>query len=141
MPEQELNLVQFSTSKMAEPAQVRRRSCGASFGISARAAAAFTISHSTFGVMPFPIHGPFCQSNERVRRLRYRSPSAISQCQFSPKPVSELFGYALLYQHVRDNPALLARLNRINAQGQQFAASQTAADQHGKYCVVPYTAQ
>ena len=35
-------------------AQLRRRSCGASFSIPARAAAARTTSHSTLGVMPVP---------------------------------------------------------------------------------------
>ena len=54
MPEQELNLVEFSAGRRHKRAQARRKSRGASFSIPARLAASFTTSHSTFGVMPSP---------------------------------------------------------------------------------------
>ena len=69
--EQELNLVELSTGKMAKLAQVRRKSCGASFGMSARAAATFTISQSTLGVIPVPQTRPLLSID------RNRAPSMI----------------------------------------------------------------
>ena len=49
MAERELDLIQFASREVAETAQVRRRSCGASLSIPARAAAERTTTHSTFG--------------------------------------------------------------------------------------------
>src|SRR6202011_1341670 len=52
--EQKLDLVQLATARWQSLAQLRRRSCGASFSIPARFAAARTTPHSTLGVMPVP---------------------------------------------------------------------------------------
>jgi hypothetical protein len=52
--EQELDLIQFAAREMTETAHVRLRSWGASLSMQARAAAARTTSHSTFGDMPSP---------------------------------------------------------------------------------------
>jgi hypothetical protein len=52
--EKELDLLELAAGQVTEAADVRLRSCGASFSMPACAAAARTTSHYTFGDMPSP---------------------------------------------------------------------------------------
>ncbi len=58
--DQKLDLVQVAPARWQRRAQVRRRSCGASLSIPARAAAARTTSRRTLGDMPSPKHARPC---------------------------------------------------------------------------------
>jgi hypothetical protein len=45
--------------------------------------------------------------------------------------------YARFAKEVRDDPVFFAQLDRINAQREQFAAAQSASDQHRKHGIAP----
>src|SRR5688572_14507888 len=104
----------------------------------AREAASRTISHSTFGVIPVPHTRPVLLID------RNRAPSVMPaailpliKSRFHPprdwhRP--DMPGFA---QQVRDSPVFLAQLNGINAQGEQFAPSQSASDQRREHGIVP----
>jgi hypothetical protein len=46
-------------------------------------------------------------------------------------------GYAGFAKEVRDDPVFPAQLDGINAQREQFAAAQSASDQHREHGIVP----
>jgi hypothetical protein len=45
-----------------------------------------------------------------------------------------------LAQEIGDDPVLLPQLDRIDAESEQLAATNSASDQHGEDCVVSFAA-
>jgi hypothetical protein len=85
---EKLNLVEFSTGKMAKSGAGATQIVRASFGMSARAAADFTISQSTLDVMPVPHTRPFMS----MERNSAPSVMPLASVHFFTQPGSEPFG-------------------------------------------------
>src|SRR5437773_727719 len=99
----------------------------------ARDAASRTISHNTFGVIPLP------QTRPALLIDRKRVPSRDAACflpyidgRLDPSWNGNGTNVSSLAQEVGDDPVLLSRLDRIEAEREQLAAAKSTSDQHGE---------
>ena len=124
MAEQELDLIQFGAREVARRAHVRRKSCGASLSMPARAAAARTTSHSTFGDMPSPHTRPalLIARNTATCVILAAAVHAIDVL-LDPGWDGHRSPMSAFADEIRNHRVLLALLNRLELQGQQFSAA------------------
>ena len=139
--EQELDLIQFVAREVAETAQVRRSSCGASLSIPARAAAERTTTHGTFGE---------CHPQTRPALLIARNTGLCVMAAATGHASTVLFTQvgngdgahvSALADQIGNHAVLVALLDRLEAQGQQLGSGQAAADQHRDHRVIPQLAR
>ena len=123
MAEEELDLIQFAACKWHSRAHVRRRSCGASLSMPARAAAARTTSHSTLGDMPSPQTPGLvdCAEHRTVRDVGRSCPAV--DVILHPRGDGNRSHVSALANEISNDPVLLALLNRLELQRQQYRRS------------------
>src|SRR5918999_904525 len=106
--------------------------------MSARAAAALTTSQNTFGVIPSPQIRPtrlvdrtkdraVCDAGSRRPRVDRR---------LNPGRHWSRADVPTFADEIRNDPVLLALLERFEPEGQQLTTAQAAADQHGEHGMV-----
>src|ERR671913_2631799 len=97
-------------------AQVRRRSCGASLSMPARAAAARTTSHSTFGDMPSPQTRPALLIARKTDPLVMTAAAVhASTAALTHVGIGDGAHMAGLAKQIGDHPVLLPLLDGLKA--------------------------
>ena len=104
--------------------------------MSARAAAALTTSRSTFGVIPSPQIRPVLIARKIapcVMPAAVVHASIVALTQVGHRNGADVPTFA---DEIRNDPVLVALLERFEPESQQFTTAQAAADQHGEHGMI-----